>query len=78
MKADISINNDVYRLVFDKNPSTTIVFQIKHYNFRELEEYQYKNFSGLKNNIKIEKVINYLDNEKLEINVLGLKMNVWV
>ena len=69
MKADISINNDVYRLVFDKNPSTTIVFQIKHYNFRELEEYQYKNFSGLKNNIKIEKVINYLDNEKLEINV---------
>ena len=59
LKADISINNDVYRLVFDKNPSTTIVFQIKHYNFRELEEYQYKNFSGLKNNIKLNKKTYY-------------------
>ena len=69
MKAEISIIKDVYEVNFDEEPSSSIIFQTKYYNLIETEKYQYKNFSGLKNNVKIDELITFLRDQGIILNL---------
>ena len=69
MKVRISIIKNIYEVNFDAEPPSSIIFQIKYYNFREIKDHEYKNFSGLKNNVKIDDLINLLNDESFEINI---------
>ena len=69
MKAKISIIKDVYEVSFDEEPSSSIIFQTKYYNLIETEKYQYKNFSGLKNNVKIDELVLFLKDQGIILNL---------
>lgn len=69
MKAEISIIKDVYEVNFDEEPSSSIIFQTKYYNLIETEKYQYKNFSGLKNNVKIDELVTFLRDQGIILNL---------
>ncbi len=69
MKANISLENGVYSLLFESLPSTAIIFQLKHFSFREIEENSLQNFSALKINIKIENLIKFLDTENISVKI---------
>lgn len=69
MKAKISIIKDVYEVNFDVEPSSSIIFQTKYYNLIETEKYQYKNFSGLKNNVKIDELVTFLRDQGIILNL---------
>ena len=69
MKAKISITKDVYVVDFDEEPSSSIIFQTKYYNLIETEKYQYKNFSGLKNNVKIDELVTFLRDQGAILNL---------
>jgi SNF2 family DNA or RNA helicase len=69
LKAKISIIKDVYEVNFDVEPSSSIIFQTKYYNLIETEKYQYKNFSGLKNNVKIDELVTFLRDQGIILNL---------
>ncbi|MDA8831695.1 SNF2-related protein [Candidatus Pelagibacter bacterium] len=69
MKAKISIIKDVYEVNFDEEPSSSIIFQTKYYNLIETEKYQYRNFSGLKNNVKIDELVTFLRDQGTILNL---------
>lgn len=68
MKANISLNNGVFKLLFDETPSTATIFQIKHFSFREIDEDNNLEFSALRSNIHIQNVIKYLSDENIILN----------
>ena len=68
MKANISLNDGVFKLLFDETPSTATIFQIKHFSFREIDEDNNLEFSALRSNINIQNVIKYLSDEKIILN----------
>ena len=69
MKTKISIIKDVYEVNFDEEPSSSIIFQTKYYNLVETEKYQYRNFSGLKNNVKIDELVTFLRDQGTILNL---------
>ena len=69
MKAKISIIKDVYEVSFDEEPSSSIIFQTKYYNLIETEKYQYRNFYGLKNNVKIDELVIFLRDQGTLLNL---------
>ena len=68
MKANISLNDGVFKLLFDETPSTATIFQIKHFSFREIDEDNNLEFSALRSNINIQNVIKYLSDENIILN----------
>lgn len=68
MKANISLNDGVFRLLFDETPSTATIFQIKHFSFREIDEDSNLEYSALRSNINIQNVIKYLSDENIILN----------
>jgi len=68
VKANISLNDGVFKLLFDETPSTATIFQIKHFSFREIDEDNNLEFSALRSNINIQNVIKYLSDEKIILN----------
>jgi len=69
LKAKISIIKDVYEVSFDEEPSSSIIFQTKYYNLIETEKYQYRNFYGLKNNVKIDELVIFLRDQGTLLNL---------
>ena len=69
MKANISLDKGVYSLSFERQPSTAIIFQIKHYSFREINNNESQNFSALENNVNIENLIKFLNNEGINLSI---------
>lgn len=69
MKANISLDKGVYSLSFERQPSTAIIFQIKHYSFREINNNESQNFSALENNVNIENLIKFLNNEGVNLSI---------
>ena len=68
MKASISLDNDVFKLLFEGSPSTATIFQIKHFSFREIDENNNREYSALKSNINIQNLIKYLSDENIDLN----------
>ena len=69
MKANISLDKGVYSLSFERQPSTAIIFQIKHYSFREINNDESQNFSALETNVNIENLIKFLNNEGINLSI---------
>ena len=68
MKANISLDNDVFKLLFEGSPSTATIFQIKHFSFREIDENNNREYSALRSNINIQNLIKYLSDENIDLN----------
>lgn len=69
MKSNISLDKGVYSLSFERQPSTAIIFQIKHYSFREINNDESQNFSALETNVNIENLIKFLNNEGINLSI---------
>ena len=67
MKANISLDNDVFKLLFEGSPSTATIFQIKHFSFREIDENNNREYSALRSNINIQNLIKYLSDENIDL-----------
>ena len=69
MKANISLDKGVYNLSFESLPSTAIIFQIKHYSFREIKNNEPQSYSALETNINIENLIKFLNDENVNLSI---------
>ena len=76
MKANISLDNGIYKLSFESSPSTSIIFQIKYFSFREIAENNSKNYSALKTNINIQNLIKFLAGENINLNICKNTKNI--
>lgn len=76
MKANISLEKGVYSLSFERQPSTAIIFQIKHYSFREINNDESQNFSALETNVNIENLIKFLNNEGINLSICSNTQSV--
>jgi len=68
VKANISLNNGVYSLLFQSTPAIPTIFQIKYFSFSEVEGSDSKEFSALKVNINLENLITFFRDEKIDLN----------
>ena len=75
MKANISLNNGVYSLLFQSTPAIPTIFTIKYFSFSEVEGSDSKEFSALKVNINLENLITFLRDEKINLNKWNLSMS---
>ena len=57
VKVNISLDNDVFKLLFEGSPSTATIFQIKHFSFREIDENNNREYSALRSNINIQNLM---------------------
>jgi len=76
LKANISLDKGVYSLSFERQPSTAIIFQIKHYSFREINNDESQNFSALETNVNIENLIKFLNNEGINLSICSNTQSV--
>lgn len=76
MQAKIEIVSDDFKLTFSNKPLSPVKFQIKHYGFKELNKTQTEEYFGKKKDIPINNVIEYLQENNIEIILCAITQDI--
>jgi len=68
VKVQIELKNNNFYLHFNNSPESSIKFQLKYYGFKEYNENE-KVYVSIKENINLEKLIQYFNDCKIESNL---------
>jgi SNF2 family DNA or RNA helicase len=69
VEATIQLTENNFKLTFSKSPPNSVKFQIKYYGYREVDLDNELNYLALKQNINLNNLIEYLNENKIQINL---------
>ena len=69
MEATIQLKENNFKLTFNKLPPNSVKFQIKYYGYREVDEDNELNYLALKQNIDLNNLIQYFNENKIQVNL---------